>query len=144
MPHWVNQGAQEYIKRLQDNILLNIIEIPLLRRGKSADIARIMEKEMNLMQAAIPQGSRLIALDITGETFTSKQLAEKLERLQHISSHLCFLVGGPEGLSPELVARCDERWSLSKLTLPHPLVRIVFLEAFYRAWSILKNHPYHK
>ena len=144
MPFWVNQGAQEYIKRLQDNVLLKIIEIPLLRRGKLPDIARIMEKEMHLMQAAVPQGSRVIALDITGESFTSEQLAGKLERLQHINSHLCFLVGGPEGLSPELVARCDERWSLSKLTLPHPLVRIVFLEALYRACSILNNHPYHK
>ncbi|WP_133127081.1 23S rRNA (pseudouridine(1915)-N(3))-methyltransferase RlmH [Legionella nagasakiensis] len=144
MPSWVNEAVSDYKKRLQDGIALTLIEIPLLRRGKSADLTRILEKEATLMAAAIPQGARIIALDMTGESFSSEQLARKLEQLQHINSHLCFLIGGPEGLSRELVARCDECWSLSKLTLPHPLVRIIFIEAIYRAWSILKNHPYHK
>lgn len=144
MPGWVEQAAQEYTKRLQDGIALSIIEIPLIKRGKSTDISRIMEKEMMLMSAAIPHNARLIALDITGESFTSEQLADKIARLQQITSHLCFLIGGPEGLSQELIARSCERWSLSRLTLPHTLVRITLLEALYRAWSILHHHPYHK
>lgn len=144
MPGWVDDAVQEFTKRLQDTVVLSIIEIPLIRRGKTSDLSRILEKEMALMSAAIPHNARLIALDVTGKTFSSEQLASKIERLQQISSHLCFLIGGPEGLAPELVARSDERWSLSQLTLPHTIVRIVLLEALYRAWSILQNHPYHK
>lgn len=144
MPVWVDQAVKEYAKRLQDGISLTIIEIPLMRRGKSTDLSRIMEKEMTLMSAAIPNNARLIALDSTGESFASEQLADKIARLQQITSHLCFLIGGPEGLALELINRSDERWSLSALTLPHTLVRITLLEALYRAWSILQNHPYHK
>ena len=144
MPAWVDQAVKEYSKRLQDGISVSIIEIPLMRRGKSSDITRIMEKEMTMMRAAIPNNSRLIALDVTGESFTSEQLAGKIARLQQVASHLCFLIGGPEGLSAELIKQSDERWSLSMLTLPHTLVRVTLLEALYRAWSILQNHPYHK
>jgi len=144
MPAWVDQAVHEFSKRLQDGVSVNIIEIPLLRRGKSTDLTRIMEKEMTMMSNAIPNGARVISLVIEGESFNSEQLARKLEHLQQINSHLCFLIGGPEGLSPALIARSDERWSLSKLTLPHTLVRIVLLETLYRAWSILHNHPYHK
>lgn len=144
MPAWVDEAVREFSKRLHEFALLNLIEIPLLKRGKSTDLARILEKEGVLIRSAIPQGSRLIALDIQGETFTSDTLATKIDRLQHISSHVCFLIGGPEGLLPEIIAQCDERWSLSKLTLPHTLARIVLLETIYRAFSILNNHPYHK
>ncbi len=144
MPAWVEQAAQEYTKRLQDGISLSIIEIPLIKRGKSTDTSRIMEKEMMQMSAVIPHNARLIALDVTGESFSSEQLADKIARLQQMTSHLCFLIGGPEGLSSELLARSNERWSLSRLTLPHTLVRITLLEALYRAWSILHHHPYHK
>ncbi len=144
MPAWVDQAVKDYAKRLQDGVTLAIIEIPLLRRGKSTDISRILEKELAMMQDAIPNNARVISLDLTGEAFTSEQLAEKIARLQQITSHLCFLIGGPEGLARTLVARSDERWSLSKLTLPHTLVRVTLVEALYRAWSILNNHPYHK
>ena len=143
MPAWVDQAVREYAKRLQDGIVLSIVEIPLIRRGKATDLSRIMEKEMAMMSAAIPSNTRLIALDLAGDSFTSEQFAVKIARLQQITSHLCLLIGGPEGLSSELIARCDERWSLSKLTLPHTLVRITLLEALYRAWSIIHHHPYH-
>lgn len=144
MPDWVNAAVYEFSKRLQDGISLNLIEIPMTRRGKSADLPRILEKEKKAIQNAIPPSARLIALDVGGEMFSSEQLAIKLEHLQQVNSHICFLIGGPEGLASELVAISAERWSLSKLTLPHTLARIVFLEAIYRAWSILNNHPYHK
>ena len=144
MPRWVDEAVHEFSKRLQESALLQLIEIPLLRRGKSTDLSRILEKEMVLMKMAIPSGARLIALDLNGESFTSEQLAIKIERLQHIASHVCFLIGGPEGLSKELLTQCDERWSLSNLTLPHTLARIILLETIYRAFSILNHHPYHK
>ena len=144
MPVWVDLAVKEYSKRLHDGVSFSIVEIPLIRRGKSTDLSRIMEKEMALMSAAIPNHARLIALDLHGESFASEQLAEKISRLQQNTSHLCFLIGGPEGLSAELIARSDERWSLSKLTLPHTLVRVTLVEALYRAWSIIHHHPYHK
>lgn len=144
MPSWVNEAVAEYSKRLQEYASFTLIEIPLAKRGKSSDLTRILEKEAALIAAAIPNGARVIALDIGGDSFSSEKLALKLEQLQHIASHLCFLIGGPEGLVPAIVARSNERWSLSSLTLPHPFVRIVLLEALYRAWSIIHNHPYHK
>lgn len=144
MPSWVNDAVSEFSKRLQDYAHFNLIEIPLAKRGKSSDLKRILEKESALIAAAIPNGAHLIALDLKGDTFSSEKLALKLEQLQQIRSHLCFLIGGPEGLLPGLLARANEHWSLSQLTLPHPLVRIVLLETLYRAWSIIHNHPYHK
>lgn len=144
MPDWVVQGSNDYAKRFNDGIQLKIIEIPLIKRSKSSDLSRIMEKESLLIKEALPNGARVIALEIEGKTFSSEQLAVKITQLQQISSHLCFLIGGPEGLSNDILQLCDERWSLSKLTLPHPLVRIILLETLYRAWSIINNHPYHK
>lgn len=144
MPAWVTEGTHEYAKRFNDGIQLKLIEIPLQNRTKSSDLTRILEKEAQLVKEALPNGARFIALDIEGKSFGSEELATKLTQLQRISSHLCFIIGGPEGLSSEVLNHCDERWSLSKLTLPHPLVRIILLETLYRAWSILHNHPYHK
>lgn len=144
MPDWVVQGSNDYAKRFNDGIQLKITELPLIRRSKSSDLSRILEKESSLIKDAIPSGARVIALDIEGKTFSSEQLALKITQLQQISSHFCFIIGGPEGLSQELLNLSDERWSLSKLTLPHPLVRIILLETLYRAWSIINNHPYHK
>ncbi|MCW8399583.1 23S rRNA (pseudouridine(1915)-N(3))-methyltransferase RlmH [Legionella sp. PATHC038] len=144
MPDWVTQGSNEYAKRFNDGIQLKIIEIPLIRRSKSSDLSRIMEKESALIKEALPNSARIIALEIEGKTFSSEELALKISQLNQTTSHLCFLIGGPEGLSKDILKLCDERWSLSKLTLPHPLVRIVLLETLYRAWSIINNHPYHK
>lgn len=144
MPSWVNEACQEFSKRLQDGVNVQLIEIPLFKRGKSADLSRILDKELTLMRTAIPSNARLIALDKGGETFSSEALASKLQHVQHVSSHVCFLIGGPEGLAEALLAQSHERWSLSTLTLPHALARIVLLETLYRAWSILHNHPYHK
>lgn len=144
MPSWVVEGSQDYSKRFGDGIQLKLIEIPLIRRSKSSDLNRIMEKEASLIKEAIPHGARIIALDIEGKTFSSEDLAQKISQLQQTSSHFCFLIGGPEGLSSETLHLCHERWSLSKLTLPHPLVRIILLETLYRSWTIINNHPYHK
>jgi len=144
MPDWVIAASQEFIKRLSDGISIQLIEIPIHSRAKSSDLSRILEKEQRLLKAAIPPQCYLIALDRLGKQFSSEQLAVKIAQLQHITSHLCCIIGGPEGLSPEILTLCDERWSLSSLTLPHTLARIVLLETLYRSWSILHNHPYHK
>jgi 23S rRNA (pseudouridine1915-N3)-methyltransferase len=144
MPGWVTQGSNEYTKRFNDGIQLKIIEIPLIRRSKSSDLLRILEKESTLIKEVLPNSARIIALEIDGKSFASEELATKITQLQQTTSHLCFLIGGPEGLSQDILKLCDEHWSLSKLTLPHPLVRIILLETLYRAWTIINNHPYHK
>jgi 23S rRNA (pseudouridine1915-N3)-methyltransferase len=144
MPEWVQQAVNEFTKRLQEHATLKIHEIPLIKRNKGCNLTKIMEQETTLIMAAIPVNSRVIALDRTGETFDSEQLSVKIERLQQITHHLCLIIGGPEGLTPPIINLSHERWSLSKLTLPHTLARIVLLETIYRAFSILHNHPYHK
>lgn len=144
MPSWVQTAVLDYSKRLKEYVHLSIVEIPLVKRVKSTDLTRALEKESAMMVNAIPHNARVIALEIEGVTFSSHKLAEKFELLQHKTSHICFLIGGPEGLTPETLSHCNERWSLSSLTLPHPLVRILLLETIYRAWSIINHHPYHK
>ncbi len=144
MPGWVNEAVNEFSKRLKEFAHITLIEIPLIKRGKNNDLSRIIEKESLLIHEAIPSNAYLIALAIEGKTLGSDELAKKLLAIQHISHHICFLIGGPEGLSDSVQKRCQESWSLSKLTLPHPLARIVLLEALYRAFTINTNHPYHK
>ena len=141
---WVYQGYEEFAKRLPTDCALQLIEIPALKRGKNADIARIIRDEGQKMLAALPKGAKVIALDVQGKQQNTQELAATLAEWLQIGQDVALLVGGPEGLWPECLARADEKWSLSKLTLPHPLVRIVVAEQFYRAWSILKNHPYHR
>lgn len=144
MPGWVQQGYDEYARRFPRDLALDLIEIPAGKRGKNADIARILEQEGEKMLAAIPKGNRIITLEVTGENWSSPQLAEKLTRWQQDGRDVSLLVGGPEGLAPACIAASDAKWSLSALTLPHPLVRIVLAESLYRAWSICSHHPYHR
>lgn len=144
LPAWVTAGSQEYAKRLQENVQLKLIEVPLIKRGKASDISRILEKESLQILNALPHDALLIALDVEGTSYSSPSLAEKLLQWQLTHSHLCFIIGGPEGLSAKVVNNCQEKWSLSRLTLPHPMVRIFLLEALYRAWAINNKHPYHK
>lgn len=96
------------------------------------------------MLAAVPKGNRIVTLDIPGKPWNTEQLAEQLERWKHDGRDTSILIGGPEGLSPACKTAAEQSWSLSPLTLPHPLVRIVMAESLYRAWSITANHPYHR
>ena len=141
---WVYQGYEEFAKRLSQDCTLQLIEIPAIKRGKNADIERITREESQKMLAAIPKGARVIVLDIHGRQRSTEELAGKLADWLQGGQDDALLVGGPEGLSADCLARADETWSLSKLTLPHPLVRIVVAEQIYRAWSVLNNHPYHR
>jgi len=144
MPSWVEQGYQEYARRLPADCTLRLVEIPAGKRGKGADIVRITQQEGEKMLAAIPKGARIVTLEVTGRAWTTEQLSTELDSWLHDGRDVALLVGGPEGLAPECVTRAEQRWSLSSLTLPHPLVRVVVAEQLYRAWSILQNHPYHR
>lgn len=144
MPGWVEQGYREYAKRLPPECGLTLHEIQAGKRGKNADIVRLTRQEGEKMAGAIPKGARVVALEVQGKAWTTEQLAGRLDHWLGEGRDVALLVGGPEGLEPGLSASADERWSLSPLTLPHPLVRIVLAEQLYRAWSILKGHPYHR
>lgn len=144
MPGWVEQGYQEYAKRLPPECALRLHEIPAGKRGKNADIVRLTRQEGEKMAATIPKGAHVVALEVGGKAWSTEQLSARLDHWLGEGRDVALLVGGPEGLEPILSASADERWSLSPLTLPHPLVRIVVAEQLYRAWSILKGHPYHR
>lgn len=143
MPTWVNQGHEEYAKRLNRECILELHEIAPGKRGKG-DARNAVQEEGERMLKAIPEGSRVVALEVTGRSWSTEQLAERCAAWQQEGRDIALLVGGPEGLSPACRQRADEQWSLSPLTLPHPLVRVVIAEQLYRAWSILNNHPYHR
>ena len=141
---WVYQGYEEFAKRMPADCTLQLVEIPALKRGKNADIARITRDEGLKMLAAIPKGAKVVALDVQGRQHNTEELAAALAHWMQSGQDVALLVGGPEGLWSKCLAQAHEKWSLSRLTLPHPLVRIVVAEQLYRAWSILKNHPYHR
>ncbi len=144
MPDWVERGYQEYARRFPRDMSLELLEIPAGKRGKNADIARILDQEGERTMAAIPRGNRIVTLEVTGKPWTTPQLAGELEKWKHDGRDVSLLIGGPEGLAPACVQASEQRWSLSPLTLPHPLVRVVVAESLYRAWSITANHPYHR
>ena len=144
MPGWVEEGYKEYSRRLGQDIKLELVEIPLNRRSKGADVKRLQEKEAVQMLAAVGQGDLVVTMEIMGKAWSTEQLSDKMGDWLHSGRNVSLLVGGPEGLHPSCMAQADLRWSLSPLTLPHPMVRVIVAEQVYRAWSILQNHPYHK
>ena len=112
MPTWVSQGFAEYSRRFPRDMAFHLVEIPPGKRGKNADIPRILEKEGALMLAAIPKGNRIVTLEVEGKPWTTPQLAKQLERWQLDSRDVALLVGGPEGLSPACIKASEQKWSL--------------------------------
>lgn len=143
MPSWVEAGYQEYAARMPPECRLELVELPLASRGKSKPLERTIREEGEKLLAAL-SGEMLIALDVRGRPWNTEQLAEQLAGWMQGGRDVALVIGGPDGLSEEVLARAERRWSLSPLTLPHPLVRIVLAEQLYRAMSILKGHPYHR
>lgn len=144
MPDWVQSGYQDYAKRLTRDVTLDLVEIPAGHRGKGADVARLTEKEGDALLAAIRPGERLIALEVGGKSWSTEQLSAEMKNWLMEGRNICLAIGGPEGLSRKVVEKAEARWSLSPLTLPHPLVRVLLSEQLYRAWTLLHGHPYHR
>lgn len=144
MPAWVTTGFQEYAKRLPADCRLELVEIPPGHRGKGADVQRAIEKESRQILAAIGKNEHVVALDVEGRQWSTEQLAGTIGDWQMGGQNIALLIGGPDGLSAECLALARQRWSLSNLTYPHPLVRVILAEQIYRAWSLLNNHPYHR
>jgi 23S rRNA (pseudouridine1915-N3)-methyltransferase len=147
MPRWVQEGYAEYAKRLPREIALELLELPLGQRGQknsAALVEKARQKEGEAMLAALSPREHVVALDVQGKAWSTEQLSAQLADWQMLGENLSLLIGGPDGLAPECLARAQQRWSLSPLTLPHPLVRVLLAEQLYRAWTLLAGHPYHK
>jgi 23S rRNA (pseudouridine1915-N3)-methyltransferase len=144
MPTWVIAGYQEYAKRITNEYQLQLLEIPTIKRTAGANIANVMQQEAEKMLAAIPQGDYVVALTERGQLWDTKTVSKQIQYWHNLGINISLLIGGPDGLAPSCFTRAKQQWSLSPLTLPHPLVRVVVAEQIYRAISLLKNHPYHR
>ena len=144
MPAWVVDGYQEYTRRLPRECSLQIQEITPAKRGKTGSPLNWMREEGERILAAIPDSNHAVALDVQGQKWSTEQLAKQLQAWMADGRDVSLLVGGPDGLSKACLQQASQKWSLSAMTLPHPLVRIVIAEQLYRAWTILQNHPYHR
>ena len=144
MPGWVETGYQEYAKRLPPECALHLVEIEPGHRGKGASVEIARREEGGRLLAALPKGVQVIALDERGRAWSTAELSRQLAVWLAEGRDLALLVGGPEGLDPTCRERADRLWSLSPLTFPHPLVRVILAEQLYRAWSLLTGHPYHR
>ena len=144
VPAWVEQGYRDYARRLRAGWSLELVEVAAVKRSGRTPIARLVEAEGERLLAALPARTNVVALDERGAALSSADLARRLAAWQREGRPLTLLIGGPDGLSERCLARASLRWSLSPLTLPHALVRVVVAEQLYRAWSILHHHPYHR
>ncbi|OGT47852.1 MAG: 23S rRNA (pseudouridine(1915)-N(3))-methyltransferase RlmH [Gammaproteobacteria bacterium RIFCSPHIGHO2_12_FULL_41_20] len=144
IPIWVQEGFYEYHKRFPPTFTIELVEVPAEKRAKHTDITRIIQREGEKMLLAIHPHHDVIALDVKGKLWSTEQLTEQLVHRNQQGRNLDLLIGGPDGLSPMCLQRAQQTWSLSPLTFPHALVRIIVVEQLYRAWSILTNHPYHR
>ena len=144
MPEWVDLASNDFIKRLPAEIKINSILLPLIKRGKNPDIPRIIRDESRKILAAKPKDSLLVVLDVLGKSIDTMKLSSMLDNWMQQGQDISIVIGGPDGVSDELLAEASVKLSLSALTFPHTLARVVLLEQIYRAWSILNNHPYHR
>lgn len=143
-PTWVETAFAGYLVRIPKAVAPKLIEIAPGRQRRAGDVARAVIDEGERVLAAVPQAARLVLLDERGEQWSSTELAQRLARWSHEGRQTVFAIGGPDGHAQAVRSRADLSWSLSALTLPHALVRVVLAEQLYRAWSINAGHPYHR
>lgn len=145
MPAWVTAGFEEYARRMPREMPLQLKELkPAQRSSAAGDVTRWLHTEAGHINAAVPAGALRVVLDEHGRTFPTRVLAEHLERWRGEGRDLAFIIGGADGLAPEIKTGAGLLWSLSPLTLPHGLARVVLAEQLYRATSMLAGHPYHR
>lgn len=147
MPDWVQTGYDDYAKRLNGMLPVQLLELPMARRGKAdspADIDKYCQQEGSSILTAVQPRERLIALEVGGRNLSTEQLSATLAHWMQDGQDVALAIGGPDGLSNVVRQKAEWHWSLSPLTLPHPLVRVIVIEQIYRAMSLLKGHPYHR
>lgn len=144
MPPWVKAGFEDYQSRFPRHIRLSLREINMPERKSSADILRLKEEEGERLLSGVQTDDVVIALDEGGQQWGSRAFAGKFQDWIDDKRDISLLIGGPDGLSRQCMERANIKWSLSKMTLPHMMVRVVLAEQLYRAWAITQNHPYHR
>ncbi len=144
MPAWVEAGFSEYARRLPAAHGIELVEIPPVARNKSVNAQQAMKKEAEAIIQALKPGNPLVMLDERGTPCSTRKLADKFARWEMEGGEIDLVIGGADGLDPALKQRASEIWSLSALTFPHPLVRVIVAEQIYRVWSLRHNHPYHR
>lgn len=144
MPDWVDTAYRQYARRIGGEMTLDLTELPMPSRSKSVSVDVARKKEAESLLSVVLPGATIIALDEHGRQWSTRKLADRLADWQMQGCDLSFLIGGPDGLHQEVLDAAQLRWSLSELTFPHPLVRVLLAEQIYRAQSILRSHPYHR
>jgi len=144
MPSWVQDGFEDFSQRIRPMLPLEMIEIPLAKRSKTTDIARAKADEADAIEKRLKGNERRVVLDVKGKAFATTELASFIESWQMDGQDVAIIIGGPDGLDARFLSGAYMTLSLSKLTLPHPLVRIILAEQIYRALAINANHPYHR
>lgn len=144
LPDWVNTGFQDYQRRLRTPLELELLDIPIATRRSGENPAPAVAREGSTMLASIRRDDYVVALEVGGKAMSTEELSTWLARRMQEGRALALLIGGPDGLAPQVSSRADQQWSLSPLTLPHALVRVIVAEQLYRAMSLLAGHPYHR
>ena len=144
MPAWIETGFQEYAKRMPPECRLVLKEIKPIDRASNKNAEAVMAQERTRIEAVLPKGGRMIALDERGQDLTTMQMSQLLTQWQQQGGDVTFVIGGADGLDAELKKNADMLIRISSLTLPHGMVRVLLAEQLYRAWSITQNHPYHR
>jgi 23S rRNA (pseudouridine1915-N3)-methyltransferase len=144
MPRWVDEVFGDYTRRLRGGLGMTLTEIPLGSRSRGAASERATDLEARRLLGALRDEEYVVVLDERGRELRSRELAQWLQQRMHAGRDLAFVIGGPDGISAAVAARADFTWSLSQLTLPHALVRVLVAEQLYRAHSLLAAHPYHR
>ncbi|MDA8814528.1 23S rRNA (pseudouridine(1915)-N(3))-methyltransferase RlmH [Luminiphilus sp.] len=143
MPGWVTEGSDEYLKRMPRELSVEWVELPASKRTRDTAELRMLD-EATAIERRLKSQDLIVALDIDGKTVSTENIADALSSWQAEGAKVAFIIGGPDGLHPTLKARASARWSLGRITLPHPLVRVILAEQLYRACSINAGHPYHR
>ena len=143
-PPWVVQGIEQYSSRMKRDCRFQILEIKTSDRKKKQSVATHQQEEAQLIGSHLHSGARVIAMDSRGKIWSTEQLAGKVEAWSQQTNHFQFVIGGPDGLADVILNRADETWSLSNLTFPHFMVRVLLAEQIYRALMLNANHPYHR
>ncbi len=143
MPLWVEQGVAEFTRRMPREFSVEWFNVPMAKRGNgSADSYRRQEAEF--IESKLHHDEDLIVLDVQGREISTEQIAGRLADWQMHGRRVCVAIGGPDGLHQSVLSKASERWSFGRITLPHPLVRVILAEQLYRAWSLQSGHPYHR
>ncbi len=144
LPGWINQGVAEYQKRFPAELKLSLKEIPAGKRTKSATSEKALKQECARIVEAIPERDQLIVLDERGKKLSTRDLADNMGQWLQDGENISFVIGGADGVHSELKKNAKQLWSLSELTLPHGLARVLLMEQLYRAWTVINRHPYHR